>query len=536
MRVLKAVEGLTRYLSQVRLGQGKEDASGVGLFCPPEVGLVPTMGNLHRGHLSLIERAQSENDLVVVSIFVNPLQFGPQEDLARYPHTPNQDLRLCEQAGVDAVFMPTPAAFYGTASPQPSNLTQVVPPRSMLTVLCGPHRPDHFEGVATVVTKLLSLVAPDRAYFGYKDAQQLAILKRLVQDLNLPSQIVGCPTVRDDNGLALSSRNTYLSEAARQQAAAIYRGLRAAQSRFRAGERRRSALLAAVDQELAQEPSLRPQYVELVHPETLHPLERVETLGMVAVAAYLGTTRLIDNLLLRDRQPILAIDGPAGAGKSTVARRVAQRLNLLYLDSGAMYRAVTWLALERGVDLHDEVAIAELVSDCDIHLAATGDDPAFAAFPSRIWLNGQEVTQLIRSPAVTAQVSLVSAQPTVRETLLRQQQQYGTNGGVVMEGRDIGTQVFPQAELKIFLTASVAERARRRHRDLAAQHQPDISLSELEQAIDERDRKDSSRSVAPLRKAEDAVELNTDGFSLDEVVEKIVQLFVERVGDEGMRG
>jgi pantoate ligase/cytidylate kinase len=194
-----------------------------------------------------------------------------------------------------------------------------------------------------------------------------------------------------------------------------------------------------------------------------------------------------------------------------------------------MYRAVTWLALERGADLHDEVAIAELVSDCDIHLSASGDDPAFAAFPSRIWLNGREVTQLIRSAAVTEQVSLVSAQPTVRHTLLHQQQQYGITGGVVMEGRDIGTQVFPQAELKIFLTASVAERARRRQLDLAAQQQPAIALDALEQAIDERDRKDSSRSVSPLCKADDAIELITDGLTISAVVEKIVRLFDETV-------
>ncbi|MFQ4134692.1 bifunctional pantoate--beta-alanine ligase/(d)CMP kinase [Nodosilinea sp. PGN35] len=518
MRVLKTVAGVRRYLAQMRQGQS-----------PAAVGLVPTMGHLHRGHLSLIERARLENAVVVVSIFVNPLQFGPQEDLGRYPHTPEQDLRLCDQAGVDGVFMPTAATLYGVAEPQADTITQVIPPPAMTAVLCGPHRPGHFEGVATVVTKLLSLVAPDRAYFGYKDAQQLAILKRLARDLNLPGQMVGCPTVREASGLALSSRNSYLSEAERWQAATLYRGLMAAQQRFGDGERLGSALIAAVQAELAQEPALRPQYVELVHPETLQPLERIETLGMLAVAAHLGGTRLIDNVLLRDRQPIVAIDGPAGAGKSTVARQVAQRLNLLYLDSGAMYRAVTWLALERGLDVQDEVAIAELVQDCDIHLVASGDDPAFAAYPSRIWLNGQEVTQAIRSSAVTAAVSVVSAQPTVRQTLLQQQQQYGVTGGVVMEGRDIGTQVFPQAELKIFLTASVDERARRRQRDLAAQAQPAASLEELAQAIGDRDRQDSSRRVSPLRQADDAIVLNTDGLAIDEVVEKIVQLFEARV-------
>ncbi len=495
----------------------------------PEVGLVPTMGNLHRGHRSLIERARRENALVVVSLFVNPLQFGPQEDLARYPHTPEQDLSLCEEAGVDAVFMPTAAVLYGSASPLAADLSQVTPPKAMMAVLCGPHRPGHFEGVATVVTKLLSLVAPDRAYFGYKDAQQLAILKRLALDLGLPGQIIGCPTVREPSGLALSSRNAYLNEAEQAQAAALYRGLRLAQESFKGGERHSSALIATVHRELAQVPALRPQYVEVVHPETLEPLDCIETLGMVAVAAHLGHTRLIDNLLLRDRQPIVAIDGPAGAGKSTVARQVAQRLNLIYLDSGAMYRAVTWLALERGVDLQDEVAVAELLHDCTIHLTASGDDPAFVAYPSRVWINDTEVTQLIRSPEVTGQVSLVSAQPTVRQVLLRQQQQYGVTGGVVMEGRDIGTQVFPQAELKIFLTASVAERARRRQSDLAAQQQPSVPLAELEQAIDDRDRQDSSRSVSPLRQADDAIELITDGLSIDEVVDKIVALYRQTV-------
>ncbi len=522
MRVLKTVEGLTCYLAQSRRQpEGAEHA--------PEVGLVPTMGGLHQGHLSLIERARQDNDLVVVSIFLNPLQFGPQEDLARYPQNPSHDLRLCEQAGVSAVFMPMAQALYGQARPLAENLTQVIPPQAMMAVLCGPHRPGHFEGVATVVTKLLSLVAPDRVYFGHKDAQQLAILRRLTQDLNLPGQIIGCPTVREDSGLALSSRNAYLSEADRQQAIAIYQGLMAAQALFKAGEQSGAVLIAATQQCLAEVPEISPQYVELVHPDTLVPLDKVESTGLLAVAVYIGSTRLIDNIMLRHRQPIIAIDGPAGAGKSTVARQVAQRLNLLYLDSGAMYRAVTWKALQQGLDLQDEVAIAELVQDCHIHLTSSGEDPAFAAYPSRIWLNDQEVTQLIRSPAVTEQVSTIAAQPVVRHTLLRQQQHYGVAGGVVMEGRDIGTQVFPHAELKIFLTASVAERARRRLQDLQAQQQPVESLEELERAIDHRDYQDSTRRVAPLKKAKDAIEIDTDGLSVEAVVDKIVALFHERV-------
>jgi pantoate ligase/cytidylate kinase len=519
VRVLTTVEGLRCYLAERR--QTLSHSHGQ---CPT-VGLVPTMGGLHNGHLSLIEKARKENDVVVTSIFVNPLQFAPGEDLDKYPRTESADLQQCQQGGVDAVFMPTPKALYGIADPAPGELTQVIPPKEMMAVLCGPYRPGHFEGVATVVTKLLCLVTPDRAYFGCKDAQQLAILKRLAKDLYLPGTLVGCPTVRESDGLALSSRNTYLTARQRQQATVIYRGLLAAQQRFQAGEHHAQELVAIVKQILSHEPEVQPQYVEVVHPETLEPLDQINSVGLLGVAAYVGSTRLIDNIILRHRQPILAIDGPAGAGKSTVARQVAQRLNLLYLDSGAMYRAVTWLALQRGIPPQDEIAVAELLPELSLQLAPAGDEPEFAAYPSRIWLNGQEVTQLIRTTDVTAHVSTIAAQPAVRQALLRQQQHYGANGGIVMEGRDIGTHVFPHAELKIFLTASVAERARRRQRDLQAQQQATVSLEDLERAIDERDRKDSTRQIAPLTKAADAVELNTDGLSIEAVVDKIVTLY-----------
>ncbi|PSN10574.1 cytidylate kinase, partial [filamentous cyanobacterium CCP5] len=446
-----------------------------------------------------------------------------------YPRSLALDLERCESAGVDMVFAPTTSALYRTQRESDSP-TIVSPPLAMTQVMCGRFRPGHFEGVATVVTKLLSLVKPDRAYFGRKDAQQLAIIRRLIQDLNLPGQVIGCPIIRELDGLALSSRNQYLAPAEREQAAVLYRGLTAAKSQFRQGQRQAAALISTVESVLVQAAAVQPQYVELVDPRTLTPLDTVKTSGLLSVAAHVGATRLIDNCLLRSRQPIIAIDGPAGAGKSTVARQVARRLGLLYLDSGAMYRAVTWLVLERGLRPQDEVAIAELIQDCELRLAPTGDNPEFAAYPSRIWINDQEVTRLIRSEAVTSQVSAIAAQPTVRQQLLAQQQQYGENGGVVMEGRDIGTQVFPEAELKIFLTASVEERARRRQRDMQAQNQPTASLEDLERAIDERDHKDSTRRVAPLRKASDAIELNTDGLTIEEVIDKIVALFHEHAG------
>jgi pantoate ligase/cytidylate kinase len=526
VRLFTTVAGLRCYLNFKRSEQGLAEQK-LAAMKPVTVGLVPTMGALHPGHLSLIHRARQDNHLVIVSIFVNPLQFGPHEDFQKYPRTLSQDQQQCEQAGVDVIFAPTAAELYGTVPPVSEALTQVLPPATAIARLCGRFRPGHFEGVATVVAKLLNLVQPDRAYFGQKDAQQLAILQRMVADLNIPVEIVGCPIVREANGLALSSRNQYLTDAERSQATVLYRSLQKAEQLFRAGNLESDALLAVVQAELATEPAVKPQYVELVDPATLTPLERVEESGLLAIAAYLGSTRLIDNLLLRNRQPILAIDGPAGVGKSTVVRQVAQTLGLLYLDTGAMYRAVTWLVLQSGIALDDQPTIAELVSQCQIELESRVKN---LPSTSRVWVNGQDVTQEIRSAEVTAHVSTVAAQPAVRRSLVKQQQQYGRKGGIVMDGRDIGTYVFPDAELKIFLTASVQERARRRQLDLKNQGQPEVNLEELERAIYERDHKDSTRSIAPLRKAEDAIEIQTDELTIDEVVAKIVSLYHQKLG------
>jgi pantoate ligase/cytidylate kinase len=511
VRLLRTVEGLACWRQQID---------------PAEtVGLVPTMGALHRGHLSLIEQARRVNDHVVVSIFVNPLQFGPTEDLDRYPRTLDADQGLCQQAGVDVIFMPTARVLYGSSQPQPTALNQVFPPLGMMEHLCGVSRPGHFQGVATVVTKLFNLVQPDRAYFGQKDGQQLAIIRQLVQDLNLPVEVVGCPIVREADGLAMSSRNQYLNGQDRQQAAILYRGLRAAEKCFQQGVRSHTALTSAVRDTIATAPAVTLEYVELVHPDTLDPLETLETLGMLAIAARVGNTRLIDNVIFRTRQPIIAIDGPAGAGKSTVARQLAHRLELLYLDTGAMYRAFTWFVLSQGVAPQDEVAVAELLSECQIRLMSQVTTPAQAPAPPEVWVNDRQVTQAIRRPDVTAQVSVVAAQAAVRAALVEQQKQYGLKGGVVADGRDIGTHVFPHAELKIFLTASVQERARRRLQDLATQSQPLPTLSQLEADISERDRKDSTRQISPLRKAEDAIEIITDDLSVEAVIEQIIQRY-----------
>ncbi|MEG4394006.1 bifunctional pantoate--beta-alanine ligase/(d)CMP kinase [Microcoleus sp. BROC3] len=508
------------------------------------VGLVPTMGALHAGHLSLIQRARQENAIVLVSIFVNPLQFGPTEDFQDYPRNFEQDRWLCEQAGVDAIFAPSATEMFGnqaidslrdsfaartetekTAQKQIhlSSLTQVVPPPAMTSVLCGKARPGHFQGVAAIVTKLLSLVQPTKAYFGQKDAQQLAIIRKLAVDFNWPVEIVACPIVREESGLAMSSRNQYLTAEQKQQASVLYRALQQASETFASPDRSAAAALAAVRAEVAGEPAVKIEYAELVHPDTLTPLQVVETAGLLAVAARVGSTRLIDNIILRNRRPIVAIDGPAGAGKSTVTRQAATALGLFYLDTGAMYRALTWLALKTGTPISDECAIAELVSSSYLEYNL---DPASLMLK----INGEDVTEAIRSLEVTSRVSEMAAIPAVRQFLVEEQRRCGTKGGIVAEGRDIGTNVFPDAELKIFLTASVQERSRRRLLQLKDTDRANISLAQLEQDIALRDEKDSTREVAPLRKAADAVEIQTDNLTVAEVIDRIVGLYKERIG------
>lgn len=530
MRLYTTVAALRSYIKQHRTAA----AFTTGTIEPTGLALVPTMGALHIGHLSLIERAKQENSTVIVSIFVNPLQFGPKEDFQKYPRTLEQDRQLCEKAGVDVIFAPTPQELGLTSSLAQAGdtnqpLTQVLPPASMTSVLCGRFRPGHFQGVATIVTKLFNLVQPDRAYFGQKDAQQVAIIQRMVEHLNIPVEIIPCPIVREFSGLACSSRNKYLSDQEKDIAPALYRSLLAAEQIFKAGDHTASAMIASVKNELTKFAQIQLEYIDLVDPTTLMPLEKIEEVGLLALAARLGSTRLIDNIVLQNRQPIVAIDGPAGAGKSTVASMVAKALGLLYLDTGAMYRAVTWLVLQSKIPLDDEPAIAELVSRCEISFASPSNNLAGdSVSPSQIFINGENVTQVIRTLEVTAHVSAVSALPAVRQVLVKQQQSIGKKGGLVAEGRDIGTHVFPDAELKIFLTASAKERARRRLTDLQKQDQETITIEKLEADIKERDRKDSTRSVSPLRKAADAIEIVTDGLTIPEVVNRIVNCYLSR--------
>ncbi|MCZ7662243.1 MAG: pantoate--beta-alanine ligase [Thermoleophilia bacterium] len=257
------------------------------------VGLVPTMGYLHEGHLSLARRARQENALVVMSIFVNPTQFGPNEDLSHYPRDLERDLFLAEEEGVDLVFHPPPEEMY-----LPGHATWV-DVEGLTEHLCGASRPGHFRGVSTVVTKLFGICRPDRAYFGQKDAQQAFVIRRLTADLDLGVEVVVCPTVREPDGLALSSRNVYLTEEERAEAPVLYRALRSAEALIASGERDARLVVRDVLEVLAQSPHGRVDYVEVVDTATLQPLEILAGEVLLALAVWFGGTRLIDNLVVR---------------------------------------------------------------------------------------------------------------------------------------------------------------------------------------------------------------------------------------------
>lgn len=254
------------------------------------IGLVPTMGYLHAAHLSLVEAARRDATYVVVSIFVNPTQFGPTEDLDRYPRDESGDLNKCKAAGVALVFIPPTAEMY---RPQAATTVHVA---GVTDTLCGPCRPGHFDGVATVVAKLFNIVQPDRAYFGEKDYQQLVVLRRMTRDLDLPIEIIGCPTVREPDGLAMSSRNALLSPDQRQRALVLYRSLCAARDRVRAGERDTQTIIGLMRQIVEEAAPDKIDYISVVDPETLRPVARIEKPVRLALAVRLGPTRLIDNL------------------------------------------------------------------------------------------------------------------------------------------------------------------------------------------------------------------------------------------------
>jgi pantoate--beta-alanine ligase len=274
--LVESIDGLRQRLTPVR-GQAV-------------IGVVPTMGALHAGHLRLIEQARRECGFVIVTIFVNPLQFDREDDLRKYPRTLEADLEICNRAGADVVFAPQSAEVY----PRPPLCTVAV--TRLADHLCGRHRPGHFQGVATIVLKLLQMAEPDRAYFGEKDAQQLAIIRRLVADFNVPVTIIGVPTVRESDGLALSSRNRLLSKGERALAPALHAALVDVERQIASGARDSGAILAAAASRVPSDPSLRLEYLEIVDPVELQPVSLIAGPVLAAGALWVGSTRLIDNV------------------------------------------------------------------------------------------------------------------------------------------------------------------------------------------------------------------------------------------------
>lgn len=279
MRTIRSLSAMHKAAMEAR-GRGRR------------LGFVPTMGFLHEGHLSLLDRASNENDLVVMSIFVNPLQFGPSEDFRRYPRNPRRDMALARERGCDIVFCPSADALY------PPGFLSSVRVKELETKLCGKSRPGHFQGVCTVVMKLLNVVRPDRLYMGRKDAQQAIILKRMVADFDMDLSVRVCPIVREADGLAMSSRNAYLTRAQRRQAPALSRALKAGARAILAGERNPARVKSAMRRELKNCQTAKLDYLEAVDPSSLDAPRRLDGRVLLAGAVWFGRTRLIDNMLV----------------------------------------------------------------------------------------------------------------------------------------------------------------------------------------------------------------------------------------------
>jgi pantoate--beta-alanine ligase len=279
MKVAKTIKSVRKLVKAARR-KGKK------------IGFVPTMGALHIGHISLIKKAKQQTDFVVVSIFVNPTQFGPSEDFKKYPRPIKNDLAICRRAGVDVVFAPAAEQMY------PHENFTWVNVEKLTEQLCGRFRPGHFRGVATVCAKLFNIVAPDVAFFGQKDAQQAIIIKKMVTDLNMPLKIVVCPTVRQADGLAVSSRNQYLTEQQKKDATYIFRALKKSENLVKAGTKKTKTIISEMKKILKQVPSIKIEYISIVDAETLQELDKITGRVLIAAAIKIGSTRLIDNILL----------------------------------------------------------------------------------------------------------------------------------------------------------------------------------------------------------------------------------------------
>ncbi len=485
-----------------------------------DINFIPTMGNLHNGHQKLISTAKSDNsNFNLVSIFINPLQFDNKSDLENYPKTIDNDIKLSFSNGADAIFIPSTEDIY---PPNNKNIKLLKASAELSSALCGLNRIGHFDGVCTVVYRLLNLIKPKNLYLGEKDWQQLLILKDLVLTKKLNIAIKSIPTQRDFDGIPLSSRNVNLSTNERKLIRFFSNELLIAKNNFK--QEKKINLKEIIKKLSAEKISI--EYLEHLHPYTLQNIGIEDNISILAGAIRCGETRLIDHVFLMKRSPIIAIDGPAGSGKSTVTKLIAKKLKLLYLDTGAMYRALSWLLIKEKIDYKKEKKLNNFLKDISIVFKSNANSH------QDVFINNFCVTEEIRSQKISSIVSKISSIKEVRNFLVEEQRKIGESGGIVAEGRDIGTTVFPDAELKIFLTASIDERAKRRKSDKKSKESQDIDLNKIKELIKKRDFEDSNREISPLIKANDAIEIITDGYLINEVVDKIIDLYNDKIPKE----
>ncbi len=483
---------------------------------------IPTMGGLHTGHQYLIKKAKerkTKKQIILVSIFINPLQFGKDEDFKKYPRNLSKDSELAFNAGANAIWAPD---YFEVFPGGENSHFKIQVPQTLHNQLCGAERVGHFDGVATVIIRLIRIIRPEKLILGEKDWQQLIIIRSLFQELSIPIKIESYPTVRDQSGFAYSSRNSYLSDSERANAQSLPNAIKEAKTEFHKEKVINLTKIASI----LKDNNLKIEYLKIVDPFSLKETENLNRLCLLAAAVKCGSTRIIDHAFLMQQKPIIAIDGPAGAGKSTVTKAFAKKLGFIYLDTGAMYRAVTWLIISNSIDPTDQAEVKNILKDAKLEFKNS------SIFAQKIFINNIDVTEKIRSPEVTSMVSEIAKQQFVRELLTRKQQVIGNDGGLVAEGRDIGTAVFPNADVKIFLTASPAERAKRRALDLKKRGYDFTSIEVLEQEIKERDKKDSERKIAPLKKAKDAIELVSDGMNIEDVLTELIYIFRSRIPEE----
>ena len=485
-----------------------------------DISFIPTMGNLHKGHEKLIQSAKySNSNIVIVSIFINPLQFEDKKDLENYPKTIDRDIKLAFQSGADAIFIPTNNEIFPKNN---KNIIFINADLELSSTLCGIKRQGHFDGVCTVIFRFINLINPQIIFLGEKDWQQLLIIKNMIQKMKLKIQIKSVATQRDNDGVPCSSRNNHLSITEKRKYIFFSNQLINAKRIF---EKEENIDLKTIIKTLKNN-NINLEYLEHVDAFTLQKATKNRNLTFLAGAIVCGNTRLIDHVFLMTKKPIIAIDGPAGSGKSTVTKLIAKKLKFTYLDTGAMYRALCWYFLIKKIDYKNIIELKKILKEISIVFKTNSDNY------QDIYINNNCVTEEIRTPKINSLVSSVASINEVREYAVAAQQKIGKNGGIVAEGRDIATKVFPEANLKIFLTASIDERANRRKLELEAKGYKDIHFNELKEQIEKRDSDDSNREVSPLIKANDAIEIHTDGKSIQQITEQIISFYDEIIPKE----